>query len=97
MREKWWFPIAYMFVVTAFFSSIVIGFARFTDERVEANKDLAFEKAVLAVLPGLLEEGPRRELGEAELGADGHVLLQGDVQPLNLPHQGGDRLPGPLG
>ena len=60
MREKWWFPITYMFVVTAFFSSIVIGFARFTGERVEANKDLAFERAVLAVLPGLLEAGDSR-------------------------------------
>ncbi len=60
MREKWWFPVAYMFVVTAFFSSIVIGFAQFTSDRVEANADLAFEKAVLAVLPGLLEEGESR-------------------------------------
>ncbi len=60
MREKWWFPVAYMFVVTAFFSSIVIGFAQFTAGRVEANADLAFEKAVLAVLPGLLEAGESR-------------------------------------
>ena len=60
MREKWRFPVAYMFVVTAFFSSIVIGFAQFTSDRVEANADLAFEKAVLAVLPGLLEEGESR-------------------------------------
>ena len=60
MREKWWFPVAYMFVVTAFFSSIVIGFAQFTSDRVEANADLAFEKAVLAVLPGVLEEGESR-------------------------------------
>lgn len=60
MVAKWWFPVAFMFVVSAFFSSIVIGFARFTDERVEANKDLAFEKAVLTVLPGLLQEGESR-------------------------------------
>ena len=60
MREKWWFPVAYMFAVTAFFSSIVIGFAQFTSDRVEANQGLAFERAVLAVLPGLLEEGEGR-------------------------------------
>jgi len=60
MAEKKWFPVVYMFVVTAFFSSIVIGFARVTDERVEANKDLAFEKAVLTVLPGLLEDRESR-------------------------------------
>lgn len=60
MREKWWFPIVYMFVMTAFFSSIVIGFSQFTSDRVEANEDLAFEKAVLTVLPGLLEKGESR-------------------------------------
>lgn len=60
MREKWWFPVIYMFVVTAFFSSIVIGFSQFTSARVEANEDLAFERAVLAVLPGLLEKGEGR-------------------------------------
>jgi Na+-transporting NADH:ubiquinone oxidoreductase subunit C len=49
-----------MFVITAFFSSIVIGFAQFTSDRVEANADLAFERAVLAVLPGLLEGGESR-------------------------------------
>ena len=60
MTEKWWFPIAFMFVVTALFSSIVIGFARFTNERVEANEDLAFEKAVLTVLPGLMQDRESR-------------------------------------
>ena len=60
MREKWWFPVVYMFVTTAFFSSIVIGFSQFTIDRVEANEDLAFERAVLAVLPGLLEKGEGR-------------------------------------
>lgn len=49
------FPVAYMFVITVFFSSIVIGFTRFARERVEANEQRAFEKAVLAVLPGLYE------------------------------------------
>ena len=40
-----------MFCVTAFFSSIVIGLTRLTSERVEANEKLAFERAVLSVLP----------------------------------------------
>jgi Na+-transporting NADH:ubiquinone oxidoreductase subunit C len=60
MREKWWFPVIYMFVVTAFFSSIVIAFSQFTSARVEANEYLAFEKAVLKVLPGLLDTGEGR-------------------------------------
>lgn len=53
IREKRLYGVFYMFFVTAFFSSIVIGFARFTDEKVQANKQLAFEKAVLSVLPNL--------------------------------------------
>ena len=56
MREKRWFPVIYMFVATAFFSSVVIGFTNVTRRRVEANAELAFEKAVVAVLPQLNEE-----------------------------------------
>lgn len=51
IRRKPWFPVFYMFFVTAFFSSIVIGLTRFTSERVGANAKLAFERAVLSVLP----------------------------------------------
>jgi Na+-transporting NADH:ubiquinone oxidoreductase subunit C len=53
IRKQSWFPILYMFCVTAFFSSIVIGLTRLTNERVEANEKLAFERAVLSVLPGM--------------------------------------------
>ena len=53
IRKQSWFPIAYMFCVTAFFSSIVIGLTRLTSQRVEANEQLAFERAVLSVLPGM--------------------------------------------
>lgn len=56
MKEKRWFAVVYMFLVTVFFSSIVIGLSRFTAERVKANERLNFEKAVLAVLPGLYDE-----------------------------------------
>lgn len=55
MREKRWFPILYMFIVTAFFSSIVIGVSQFTRERVIANQKRAFEQAVLMVLPGMYD------------------------------------------
>ena len=57
MRERRWFPVLYMFAVTAFFSSIVIGFSQFTEERVTANKRRAFEQAILAVIPGMFEAG----------------------------------------
>ena len=55
MREKRWFPVLYMFIVTAFFSSIVIGVSQFTSQRVIANQKLFFEQAVLAVLPGMYD------------------------------------------
>ena len=50
-----------MFFITAFFSSIVIGLTRLTDERVETNEKLAFERAVLSVLPGLDAEKLKRQ------------------------------------
>lgn len=49
-----------MFCVTAFFSSIVIGLTRLTGERVEANEKLAFERAVLSVLPDVDVDKMRR-------------------------------------
>ena len=51
MRDKPFFAVIYMFVVTAFFSAVLIGFARLTRSRVEANQTIAFEKAVLEVIP----------------------------------------------
>jgi Na(+)-translocating NADH:ubiquinone oxidoreductase C subunit len=48
-----------MFAVTAFFSSIVIGLTQSTGKRVAANEKLTFEKAVLAVLPGLYDENEK--------------------------------------
>jgi Na+-transporting NADH:ubiquinone oxidoreductase subunit C len=55
MRKKKWFPVLYMFMVTAFFSSIVIGVSQFTKERVAANKKRSFEQAILASLPGIYD------------------------------------------
>ena len=51
LKTRSWYPVVYMFVVTAFFSAILIGFARLTRERVEANQKLAVERAVLLALP----------------------------------------------
>jgi Na+-transporting NADH:ubiquinone oxidoreductase subunit C len=56
IRKQYWFPILYMFCITAFFSSIVIGLTRLTGERVETNEKLAFERAVLSVLPDVESE-----------------------------------------
>ncbi len=49
MKDNPFFAVIYMFLVTAVLSSVVIGFASFTHDKVEANKQLAFEKAILEV------------------------------------------------
>ena len=51
MRDKPYFAVFYMFAVTAFFSAVLIGFARLTRDKVRANQQIAFEKAVLQVFP----------------------------------------------
>ena len=63
MKDKPWYAVVYMFLITAFFSSVVIGLAKFTEEKVEANRQLAFEKAVLQV-SGLAEGRPNSQLHE---------------------------------
>jgi Na+-transporting NADH:ubiquinone oxidoreductase subunit C len=40
-----------MFVITAFFSSLLIGFSRVTRQRVESNERLNFERAVVQAFP----------------------------------------------
>ncbi|MHC4681645.1 MAG: FMN-binding protein [Planctomycetota bacterium] len=56
IRKQPWYPVLYMFCVTAFFSTVVIGLTHLTRERVEANQRLALERAVVTVLPGLYED-----------------------------------------
>ena len=51
VKDKAWYPVVYMFIVTAVFSSILIGFSRYTRERVEINRRVAFERAVVQALP----------------------------------------------
>lgn len=61
MKNKRWFPVVYMFIVTAFFSAIVIGFTRITEARVQANQEFAFESAVLRVLPDMYDPGASQQ------------------------------------
>lgn len=80
MKDRPWFAVVYMFVVTAFFSSVVIGFARFTSERVEANRQLAFERAVLEVF-GLAEGKTAGQLHDtfvSRITEDGGTYLLAD-------------------
>ncbi len=47
MTSRSFYAVGYMFLITAFFSTLIIGFARGTQNRVLVNERLAFEKAVL--------------------------------------------------
>jgi Na+-transporting NADH:ubiquinone oxidoreductase subunit C len=51
MKDKAWFPVAYMFIVTACFSTVLMGFSRVTRDRVRANEQIMFERAVLEAFP----------------------------------------------
>jgi len=50
MRDKAWFPVLYMFIVTAIASSILLGVNRLTSSRVTENRRSALRKALLASL-----------------------------------------------
>jgi Na+-transporting NADH:ubiquinone oxidoreductase subunit C len=88
MRDKVWYPVLYMFVATAFFSAILIGLARFSRDRVEANQRLSVEKAVLEALPiELPPEASSIELhriflervtGPSATAGSAYVLPEGD-------------------
>ncbi len=77
LRERPWYPVLYMFVITAFFSAILIGLSRFTQERVEANQRVAFERAVLQALP--------LDLPEKVSAAEVHRLF---VKKIRVPAEG---------
>lgn len=57
MRDKPYFAVVYMFIVTAVFTSVLVGFSRLTRQRVKNNEQLAFEKAVVQVFPTIQADG----------------------------------------
>ncbi|MBN1864769.1 MAG: FMN-binding protein [Victivallales bacterium] len=60
MKDKPYYPIIYMFVITAFFSSILIGLAQLTRHRVEVNEQLGFERAVVQAFPEIQYQDNRQ-------------------------------------
>ena len=50
MKNNTWFPVVYMFIVTAVFSSILLGLSDYTHDKIESNARLAFEVAALEAL-----------------------------------------------
>ncbi len=90
IRDKTWYPIAYMFVVTAFFTTILIFFGNFTQERVDDNARIAFERAVLEALPaGLSESASPLEIHKTYLET---VKQASDSTPGVLQYMKGDSL-----
>jgi Na+-transporting NADH:ubiquinone oxidoreductase subunit C len=78
-----------MFVLTAFFSAIIIGFAQVTRARVEANEKLAFERAVVSVLPELgdtaltsaeVHQRFTEQVGEPDASSGGAYTFKKDGQ-----------------
>ncbi len=53
LKDKPWFPVAYMFLATACASILLIGLARMTRARVAANEQLMFERAALEAFPAI--------------------------------------------
>ncbi|MGH2270634.1 FMN-binding protein [Anaerohalosphaeraceae bacterium U12dextr] len=53
MRESRYYAVIYMFVLTALCSTLLIGLARLTEAKVKSNEQIAFERAALAVFPGI--------------------------------------------
>ena len=51
IREKTWYPILYMFIITLVLSAVLIIFGSITRERVRDNERIAYERAVLRALP----------------------------------------------
>jgi Na+-transporting NADH:ubiquinone oxidoreductase subunit C len=51
MKQSRYFAVIYMFTLTAVLSTMLIGLERLTRQRVKANEQIAFERAVLAVFP----------------------------------------------
>ncbi|GEM_PF-84133 len=51
VKDKSWYPILFMFLISMFCASILVGFAAFTRAKVDANAQIAFERAAIEVLP----------------------------------------------
>lgn len=50
LRDSWAYPVVYMFAATFVATGVLIGFSRLTAERVAANRQVLFERAVLLAL-----------------------------------------------
>lgn len=56
IKGKAWFPIFFMFAASVFFVAILVVFGAFTQPRVDANAQIALERAALEASPARLPE-----------------------------------------
>ncbi|UCD05983.1 MAG: FMN-binding protein [candidate division WOR-3 bacterium] len=99
IREKTWFPIVYMFVLTLVLSSVLIVFGMITRKRVKENEAIAFERAVLLSLsidnagkmtPGQIHQAYLSDIREADEKSAGALrYVRGDsIEGYSLPLEG---------
>lgn len=50
VRDRVWFPVLYMFLITLVLSAVIILFGTITRQRVRDNERIAYERAVLQAL-----------------------------------------------
>jgi Na+-transporting NADH:ubiquinone oxidoreductase subunit C len=68
MKENRYFAVVFMFVLTALLSGILIGLARFTEPAAAANRQIAFETAVIRSFPQI----------QAQNAAEIHTIFSRD-------------------
>jgi len=99
LRDTAAFPVLYMFAAMFIASGILVGVSRLTAGRVDANRQILFEKAVLAALDIMPGPSPRpaeihrvfteRVSPPAEATAGAYRLMDGDqVVAYALPLEG---------
>ena len=65
MKERAWYPVVYMFLITVILTAVLIGLSEATRERVKRNERLAFERAVMTALePALPASTPKQRYHE---------------------------------
>jgi len=111
ITEKPWYPLAYMFAVTAVFSGVLIGFSALTQDRVDRNEQIFLQRAILIATGAAAENTPGEEISRIfnervePAEKDGIVeyrlkTLDGRLQAIGVPFEGQgywDQIRGVLG
>jgi Na+-transporting NADH:ubiquinone oxidoreductase subunit C len=98
IKEKVWFPVVYMFLLTLVLSTTLIIFGTITRKRVQENEAIAFERAVMQSLriditetdPGQMHQIYLSSISEANESSAGALMyVRGDsIEGYALPLEG---------